>query len=85
MSNEKQKLYGVQFHPEVGLTENGQNIFKNFVHDIAKCKGNYTMKSREEACIEYIKETVGNHKVLVCMNISFLVIKNICNIVRSQF
>ena len=65
ISNEKLKLYGVQFHPEVDLTENGRHIMKNFLMDICKFKGAYTMESREEACIRYIKDTVGAHKVLV--------------------
>ena len=65
IANENQNIYGVQFHPEVDLTENGRRIFSNFLFDIAKCKGSYTIKSREASCISYIQETVGDHKVLV--------------------
>ncbi len=67
IANDKLKLYGVQFHPEVDLTDNGRHMMKTFLHDICRLKGGYTMKSREAACIQYIRETVGNHKVLVCM------------------
>ncbi|XP_065342548.1 GMP synthase [glutamine-hydrolyzing] isoform X2 [Cloeon dipterum] len=63
--NDKMRLYGVQFHPEVDLTPNGQAMMKNFLMDIAGLTGNFTLQSREEQCIKYVKDTVGNHKVLL--------------------
>ena len=65
IANEKSKLYGVQFHPEVDLTENGHQMLQNFLFDVAQCSGDYTLSNREEACVRYIKEAVGDHKVLV--------------------
>ena len=38
IENKKQKIYGVQFHPEVTHTENGKQIFKNFLFSICKIK-----------------------------------------------
>ena len=35
IANEKQRIYGVQFHPEVDLTKNGKQIFKTFLYKIA--------------------------------------------------
>lgn len=68
ISNERQKLYGVQFHPEVDLTENGVAMFQNFLFSIVKCEASYTMASRENACITYIRETVKDHKVLMLLS-----------------
>ncbi|KAL3862338.1 hypothetical protein ACJMK2_008314 [Sinanodonta woodiana] len=68
ISNVEKKLYGVQFHPEVDLTIHGKEMMKNFLYDIAGCHGTYTIKSREAACIQYIKETVGDHKVLMLLS-----------------
>ena len=30
IENSKQKIYGIQFHPEVTHTDNGKQIFKKF-------------------------------------------------------
>ena len=66
IANEDKKLYGVQFHPEVDLTDQGKEMMHHFLFDIAKCKGMFTMQGREAECLKYIKDVTGNHKVLVC-------------------
>ncbi|KAK6630444.1 hypothetical protein RUM43_014789 [Polyplax serrata] len=68
IANDKLRLYGVQFHPEVELTSNGKTMLKNFLVDIAGLTGNYTMQNREIECINNIKETVGNNKVLLLVS-----------------
>ena len=67
IANDSMKLYGVQFHPEVNLSTNGKLMLKNFLYNIANLKGTFTMRSRESECIDYIRKTVGDHKVLVCL------------------
>lgn len=66
--NEQLRLYGVQFHPEVDLTPKGKQMLSNFLFDIAGLSCSFTLKSRREACIQYIKNTVGEHKVLVLVS-----------------
>lgn len=66
IANEDKKLYGVQFHPEVDLTDQGKEMMHHFLFDIAKCKGMFTMQGREAECLKYIKDVTGDHKVLVC-------------------
>ncbi|KAL3215703.1 hypothetical protein MRX96_051317 [Rhipicephalus microplus] len=68
IANEKMKLYGVQFHPEVDLTPKGKSMFSNFLYDIAGLSGNFTLQSRELECIEYIRRTVGQSKVLMLVS-----------------
>lgn len=65
IASDKMNLYGVQFHPEVDLTPNGKQMLHNFLFGVAGLTGNYTMHDREASCIQYIRETVGNSKVLV--------------------
>lgn len=65
---DKRKFYGLQFHPEVDLTVNGQNMLRNFLYDVCACHGTYTMSCREQACIQYIRDTVGSHKVLMLLS-----------------
>ncbi|XP_038671244.1 GMP synthase [glutamine-hydrolyzing] [Scyliorhinus canicula] len=68
IANESKKLYGVQFHPEVDLTEHGKDILKNFLFDIAGCSGTFTVQSREVECIREIQKKVGHSKVLVLLS-----------------
>ena len=60
IANEKSHIYGLQFHPEVDLTENGKQIFKNFLYDICGFSGTFTLVDRESKCIQYIKDQVNN-------------------------
>nr|KAG5698957.1 hypothetical protein BaRGS_024878 [Batillaria attramentaria] len=68
IGNDSQRLYGVQFHPEVDLTENGKTMMRNFLFDVCGFHGSYTMSSREQACIQYIKDTVGENRVLMLLS-----------------
>lgn len=61
----ERKIYGVQFHPEVDLTENGNKIITNFLRKIACLHATYTIKNREQMCIDKIRETVKEKNVLV--------------------
>ncbi|CAH1773036.1 unnamed protein product [Owenia fusiformis] len=68
IANESAQLYGVQFHPEVDLTQNGMAMMKNFLFEICHFTGSYTMSSREAVCIDYIKKTVKDSKVLMLVS-----------------
>lgn len=65
---EDSRLFGVQFHPEVDITVNGQRMLYNFMVNICGIAQTYTMECRKESCIRYIKEMVGNSKVLVLVS-----------------
>lgn len=62
--NDEKKIYGVQFHPEVKQTENGQSILENFLINICGCQTDWTMSSFIEEQISTIKKQVGDKKVI---------------------
>ena len=64
ISDEVRSFYGVQFHPEVVHTPNGQKILENFTHKISGCSGSWTMESFKKTAIENIRKQVGKAKVV---------------------
>ena len=62
------KLYGIQFHPEVNNSVNGNVVIRNFLYNICNCIGDWKMSSFVEDSIKSIKEKVGNGKVLCALS-----------------
>jgi len=58
-------FYGVQFHPEVNHTVQGQTLISNFLFKIADFNRDWTSTSFIEDSIKQIRETVGDKKVLL--------------------
>ncbi|MBN4063131.1 glutamine-hydrolyzing GMP synthase, partial [Alkaliphilus sp. AH-315-G20] len=68
MENEFEKMYAVQFHPEVEHTEIGKDIIKNFLYEICECRGEWTTKNYINDEIAEIRKQVGNKKVLCALS-----------------
>ena len=68
IENSKKKLYGVQFHPEVTHTDNGRQIFKNFLFLICKIKRKWNIKSQKNILINRIRKIVKNDKVICALS-----------------
>ena len=66
--NKDRALYGVQFHPEVGRTEHGTQMLRNFLYEIAGCKGTYTIEDRRTTAERQILDYVGDEKVLALLS-----------------
>jgi GMP synthase (glutamine-hydrolysing) len=64
VANEKKKLYGVQFHPEVVHTPEGRQILSNFILNIAGCRNDWTMAAFKDEAIEAIRRQVGRERVI---------------------
>ena len=68
IENSKEKIYGVQFHPEVTHTDNGIQIFKNFLFSICKIKNRWNIKSQKTTLINKVKQTVKKDKVICALS-----------------
>ncbi|MCF6095232.1 glutamine-hydrolyzing GMP synthase [Microaerobacter geothermalis] len=68
MGHEAMKLYAVQFHPEVRHSLQGMDMLKNFLYDICKCEGNWSMETFIEDTISEIRKRVGSKKVLCALS-----------------
>jgi GMP synthase (glutamine-hydrolysing) len=61
-------IYGVQFHPEVDLTEQGPTLLRNFLLEVAKINPSYTLDTRIEEATQKIKSMVKDSKVVVLVS-----------------
>ncbi len=55
---------GVQFHPEVLHTANGQKILEKFLYEIAKLKPTWTVDNIVEDLVAEVKDQVGTSQVI---------------------
>ena len=68
IENTKEKIYGVQFHPEVTHTDNGKKILANFVFLICKIKKKWNISSQKKFLIKEIKKIVKKEKVICALS-----------------
>jgi len=68
IENPERKLFGVQFHPEVDLTEHGKEVLANFLFKIARLDALYTMDDRQDKAIKYIQDKIGQSHALVLVS-----------------
>jgi GMP synthase (glutamine-hydrolysing) len=68
MGDMKRKYFGVQFHPEVHHTPNGEKLLKHFVVDICGVKPNWNPESIIDEAVERIRRQVGSERVLAAVS-----------------
>ncbi|MCX7738050.1 MAG: glutamine-hydrolyzing GMP synthase [Hydrogenothermaceae bacterium] len=66
--NRENRVWGVQFHPEVAHTPLGKDILKNFAVKIAGCRQDWTMGSFLMEEQKRIREVVGNKKAICALS-----------------
>ena len=65
MADEGRKFYGVQFHPEVTHTKQGQAMLNRFVLDICSAKPDWIMGDYIAEAVAKIKVQVGDEEVVL--------------------
>lgn len=66
--DEKRKFYGVQFHPEVKHTQQGDKLLYNFLYEICGAKGDYDIGEYIEEASVLLRERVGTEEVLLALS-----------------
>ena len=68
MCDERRKIYGVQFHPEVTHTAYGKQILHNFIFNICGCKAEWRMDNFIETSVERYRKRLAGKKVLLALS-----------------
>lgn len=63
--NKSDKIYGLQFHPEVQHTPSGNQILSNFLFNICGCKGDWKMTDWIPDTLQEISDLVGEEQVIL--------------------
>jgi GMP synthase (glutamine-hydrolysing) len=64
IENTKDRLFGVQFHPEVIHTHQGQKILSNFLFKISEMKPRWNIGFFIDKKVQEMRESIGNQKVI---------------------
>jgi GMP synthase (glutamine-hydrolysing) len=64
-ADEKNHIYGIQFHPEVTHTTQGSRVLANFVHGVCGCGESWTPAQIVADAVQSIKEKVGTDHVIL--------------------
>ncbi|MBS6968046.1 MAG: glutamine-hydrolyzing GMP synthase [Actinomyces sp.] len=64
----ERRLYGLQWHPEVGHSQFGQDALKNFLYEGAGIKPTWTAGSIVDEQVEKIREQVGDAQVICALS-----------------
>ncbi|WP_413729656.1 glutamine-hydrolyzing GMP synthase [Sodalis sp. RH22] len=65
MADEERRFYGVQFHPEVTHTRQGQRILQRFVLDICQCEALWTPDKIIEDAVSRLRAQIGDDHVIL--------------------
>jgi len=65
LAHDQKPIFGLQFHPEVSHTDNGETILSNFLFNICRCTANWKMEDFIQSAVMDIRGKVGSDTVLL--------------------
>ena len=68
IADEARGFYGVQFHPEVNHTEHGTDMIRNFLYEVCRAAGDWTMEDYKSTAVEALREKIGSGRVLLALS-----------------
>lgn len=68
MENRGEKLYAVQFHPEVNHTQYGAQMLRSFLYQVCGAVGDWTMEDYKNKTILALRDKIGDGKVLLALS-----------------
>jgi GMP synthase (glutamine-hydrolysing) len=66
IADEKRKIYGVQFHPEVAHTPRGGELLANFLFRICGLEPSWTMASFADEAVRAVRAQAGEKGRIIC-------------------
>jgi len=64
IADDRRRLFGLQFHPEVAHTPHGAALLRNFTHHVAGLSGSWTMAEFRDAEITRLRAQIGTGRVV---------------------
>ncbi len=64
IADDERRFYGTLFHPEVVHTPAGAALIENFTHQVAGCRGDWTMAAFRAAAVAKARAQVGEGRVI---------------------
>lgn len=68
IGDDGRKMYGVQFHPEVVLTEEGGRLLENFLYRVAELEPNWKPDRFIAMQVEAVRQQVGDGRALCALS-----------------
>ena len=68
IGDDRRRLYGVQFHPEVVHTPRGKEMLENFVIGISKCPRKWNLQNIRTQTLSALRAQIGEGRVLCALS-----------------
>lgn len=68
IANDADRIYGVQFHPEVHHTAEGMKIIRNFVFGVCQCQPDWTPGNFISHAVDAIRKQTQGKKVVLALS-----------------